>query len=71
MAVVVIYGVLFMETKDEHNPFLGVSSLANHVAILGDADWLQTGTQEVLGVHGTLLGTRATCPTHTRFATSP
>lgn len=23
--VVAIYGVLFMETKDEHNPFLGVS----------------------------------------------
>jgi hypothetical protein len=25
LPVVAIYGVLFMETKDEHNPFLGVS----------------------------------------------
>jgi len=26
LLVVVVYGVFFMETKDEHNPFLGVSS---------------------------------------------
>jgi hypothetical protein len=29
--VVAVYGVLFMETKDEHNPFLGVSHPSSYM----------------------------------------